>query len=113
MVTVSARSAGKSTIVRAEFAGSSWRHGALALAERYAPGLGAWLAVRMWMTLPTAAPAAARPRLGQAGGTRGRADGRAASGSHRDRILGAGPGRLPAARLGRVPRPARRVRRAA
>jgi pimeloyl-ACP methyl ester carboxylesterase len=79
MVTASASSAEKSTIVRAEYAGASWRYGAsrrhraswrygaLALAERYAPGLGAWLAVRMWMTLPAGAPAAARPRLAEPG----------------------------------------------
>jgi pimeloyl-ACP methyl ester carboxylesterase len=40
---------------------------ALALAERYAPGLGARLAVRMWITLPPGAPAAGRPMLAEPG----------------------------------------------
>jgi pimeloyl-ACP methyl ester carboxylesterase len=63
VVTVVADSAEKSTIVRAEYGGSSWRRGVLARAERYAPGLGARLAVRMWITLPSAGPGSARATL--------------------------------------------------
>jgi serine aminopeptidase S33 family len=63
VVTVVAKSARKSTIVRAEYGGSSWRRGVLAWAERYAPGLGARLAVRMWITLPSAGPGSARATL--------------------------------------------------
>jgi len=48
----------KSTIVRTD--GWTWLRGAaLAAAEREAPRLGARLAVRMWMTIPPAAKAAA------------------------------------------------------
>jgi pimeloyl-ACP methyl ester carboxylesterase len=52
----------KSTIVRANIT-AQLRGIALALAERDAPRLGARLAVRMWMTIPAGAPAAARREL--------------------------------------------------
>jgi pimeloyl-ACP methyl ester carboxylesterase len=55
----------KSTIVRA--GNDRLRRSLLALAEREAPGLGARLAVRMWMTLPAAAAGADRPRLAPPG----------------------------------------------
>jgi pimeloyl-ACP methyl ester carboxylesterase len=82
---------------------------ALALAERYAPGLGARLAVRMWITLPPEAPAAGRPVLAGPGVRAmvrvderrlGRGEGRRPSG--RDgRGLGRGEGRRPSGRDGR------------
>jgi pimeloyl-ACP methyl ester carboxylesterase len=56
----------KSTIVRANVM-TQLRGIALALAERDAPRLGARLAVRMWMTIPAAIPAAAWPELTGAG----------------------------------------------
>ncbi len=59
-------SAQKSTIVRTGL-GFKMRVFALALAERDAPRLGARLAVRMWMTIPPAISADARPALGPPG----------------------------------------------
>lgn len=70
---------------------------ALALAERYAPRLGARLAVRMWITLPPGAPAAGRPALAEPGERASvHVDGRGPG-----RVDGRGPGRVFERRSGR------------